>query len=354
MTCGSEDHTVTAADTFFAHPVFHLFADDAAFGMPEDEAGAGDFLDGEQVELFAEDAVVAGLDFFEVLEVGVEIFLGEEGGSVESLELGVLLIAEPIGAGETGDLEGFDAAGGGDMGAAAEVYEVAVAVEGDFVAGFGEALDEVELHEVVVGAEVFQALFAGDELANEGLVAGDDFGHFLLDPGEVIGSEGSGAIEVVEEAAFGGGAVAEFGFRIELEDGGRHDVSGRVAEDVERVGGFVGEELEGDVVRERSGEVDEARLGGVGSGIHGGFGGRFLGGDGIVRDGRVGDILNESGCGDGRPDAGDEGSLGEARGDGVGDVQGSGSGGESADGAVGQSDLNFAHGVENRISRRGR
>jgi hypothetical protein len=152
-----EDHIVTAADTFFAHPVFHGLADEAALGVPEDEAGAGDFLDGEEVELLAEDAVVAGLDLFEFLEVGFEVLGVEEGGAVDALELLVVLVAEPVGAGDGGDLEGLDAAGGGDVRAAAEVGEVAVAVEGDLVAGVGELLDEVDLHELAVGGVVGEA-----------------------------------------------------------------------------------------------------------------------------------------------------------------------------------------------------
>ena len=36
-----EDERVAAAQVFFAHPVFHLLADDAALRMPENQAGAG-------------------------------------------------------------------------------------------------------------------------------------------------------------------------------------------------------------------------------------------------------------------------------------------------------------------------
>ena len=126
MMCGVKTMLVAAADAFLAHPVFHGLADEAALGMPEDEAGAGDLLDGEEVELLAEDAVVARLDLFELLEVGVEVLRVEEGCAVDALELLVLLVAEPVGAGDGGDLERLDAAGGGDVRAAAEVGEVAV------------------------------------------------------------------------------------------------------------------------------------------------------------------------------------------------------------------------------------
>ena len=72
--------------------------------MPEDEAGAGELLNAEEVELLAEDAMVAARGFFKAREVGVEIFLREERGAVDALELRILLVAEPVGAGEAGRL----------------------------------------------------------------------------------------------------------------------------------------------------------------------------------------------------------------------------------------------------------
>ena len=197
---GGEDEIVTATDTFFAHPVFHGLADEASLWVPEDEAGSGYLLDGEEVELLAEDAVVAGLDLFEALEVGFEVLGVEEGGAVDALELLVLFVAEPVGSGDGGDFEGFDAACGGDVGAAAEVGEGTVAVEGDFVAGLGEAVDEVELHELAFAFVVGDGLFAGFGGVDEGLVAGYYFGHAGFDGGEVGLGEGGGAVDVVEEA----------------------------------------------------------------------------------------------------------------------------------------------------------
>ena len=70
--------------------------------MPEDEACAGDFVNAEEVELFAEEAVVAAGGLFESGEVGIHIFLGEEGGSVDALKLGIFFIAEPVSAGQGG------------------------------------------------------------------------------------------------------------------------------------------------------------------------------------------------------------------------------------------------------------
>ncbi len=144
------DELVAAAEALVAHPVFHDLADDGALGVPEDEAGAGELLNAEEVELLAEDAMVAARGFFEAREVGVEILLREEGGAVDALELRILLVAEPVSAGEACDFEGFDAAGGGHVRTTAEVDEVAVAIEADLVAGRGELGHEVGLHEVAV------------------------------------------------------------------------------------------------------------------------------------------------------------------------------------------------------------
>ena len=69
------DQRVAALQVLVAHPVFELLADDAALGMEEDQPGAGQFLDAEQVELLAELAVVALLGLFHLLEVRVQVLL---------------------------------------------------------------------------------------------------------------------------------------------------------------------------------------------------------------------------------------------------------------------------------------
>ena len=94
----------------------------------------------------------------------------------------------------------------------------------------------MRLHEVAVAFKFFEGLLARLVFADERLVARDDFGHFGFDGGEVFGREGLFAIEVVEEAGVGGGAVAELGLGEELEDGGGQHVRGGVAHDFERVG----------------------------------------------------------------------------------------------------------------------
>ena len=238
------DELVAAAEALVAHPVFHDLADDGALGVPEDEACAGELLNAEEVELLAQDAMVAARGFFKAGEVGVEIFLGEECGAIDALELRILLVAEPVSAGEAGDLESFDAAGGWDVRAATEVDELAVAIEADLVARLRELSYEVGLHEVAVALEFGEGLLARLILADKRLIAGDNFGHFGFYGREIFGCEGFFAIEVVEETGIGRGAVAELGFRKKLEDSSGHDVRGGVAQNFQRIGIVFFDELE--------------------------------------------------------------------------------------------------------------
>ncbi len=180
-------------------------------------------------------------------------------------------------------------------------------------------------------------MLAGFDFADEGLVARDDLGHAGFDGGEVGLGEGCFAVDVVEEALVGGGAVAELGLGEELEDGGGHDVRGGVADDLE--GGFVLllQEPEGDVFGERGGEVDDALGGGVDGGVvHGlrGVGRRV--GRGVV-DAAFGLVDVEAGEGFYLSNDYDRG---EARGDRRGDVEGGGAGCDFADAAVGKLDAN--------------
>ena len=72
-----------------------------------------------------------------------------------------------------------------NMRAAAEVGEVAVLVERDLFAGFGELLDEVDLHELALCGVVGEALIAGLFVADELFVARNHLGHARFDGGEV-------------------------------------------------------------------------------------------------------------------------------------------------------------------------
>ena len=157
---GREDQRVAAPQAFLAHPVFHHLADDAALGMPEDESRAGQLLNAEEVQLLAQQAMVALGRFFQAGKVRVHVLLREERRAVDALQLRILLVAQPVSAGQAGHLDGLDAAGRGHVRPAAKVHELAVAIKADLVAGRGEFGHEVGLHEVAVACKLFQRLLS--------------------------------------------------------------------------------------------------------------------------------------------------------------------------------------------------
>src|SRR5437764_16558 len=88
----------------------------------------------EQVEFAAELAVVAALGFLEPEQVLVKLLLAGPGGAVDALQLRVPGVAAPIGAGHIHQLEGLpEPAGRGEMRPDAQIDEIALAVEADFL-----------------------------------------------------------------------------------------------------------------------------------------------------------------------------------------------------------------------------
>src|SRR5689334_3164518 len=120
------------------------------------------------------------------------------------------------------------------MWAAAEVGELAGAVERNLFIGLGELLDEMALHEVAFFFEFLKTLLTGEELARIRLVALHQFLHFLLDLFQVFRSERSRTIKIVKEAGFSGRTMAELGLRKKFQYGGGEQVRGRMTKHFQR------------------------------------------------------------------------------------------------------------------------
>src|SRR5689334_13598526 len=89
--------------------------------------------------------MVALLGLFQAVEIFVQLASVAPGGAVDALELGILGVAAPIGAGDLGQLECVaHVRGGAKMRAAAEVMPVAMPIDRDILIG-GNALDQFRL-----------------------------------------------------------------------------------------------------------------------------------------------------------------------------------------------------------------
>ena len=72
--------------------------------------------------------MVACLDLLQPFEVLLQVLGIKKRGAVDALQLLVLLVTEPVGAGKRRELEAFDPAGARHMRPAAKVHKAAVPV----------------------------------------------------------------------------------------------------------------------------------------------------------------------------------------------------------------------------------
>src|ERR1700730_11209193 len=136
--------------------------------MPENQPGPRQFLNGKQIELLAQHAMVALLGLFLFIEKIVELFLRKKRRAVNTLQLRVLLIAQPVGASNIQELERFDLASRRNVRAAAEIQELAGLVDRNLFIGLGELLDEVALHEAAFALELCQSFVTWQKFARIG------------------------------------------------------------------------------------------------------------------------------------------------------------------------------------------
>jgi len=225
----------------------------------------------EQLQFLAELAVVALLRLLEEPEMLIELLAGEEGGAVDPLQLLILLVALPVGAGDAEQLERLDPSRRRKVRPATEVDEVTLLVTGDDVA-VGLVADQLDLQVIPPALEEpdrvrFRLLDALD-LA----VAIDDLLHLRFDGRQLVGRERLVPFEVVVEAAVDDRAHADLHVGPQLLHGVGQDVRRRVTVDLERVLRWGEDDLQRAVLAQREGHVHQPAV--------------HLGGDGVAGEPR--------------------------------------------------------------------
>src|SRR6266702_1462155 len=300
---------------FGAEPVLDNLTNEAALGMPEDEAGAGFFLNAEEVELDAKLAVVAALGFFKTVQMFVQLFLREESHGVNALELGIAFLAFPVRAGDVHQLERLDAFGRRDVRAAAEVDEFSGGVERNHRLA-GLFFHQLAFENLITLLVEIQSFGLGNELALVWEVLGGELVHLFFDFGEIFRGEGLVAEEFVEEAGIHRRTDAELHVRVEFHHGGGEQMRGGMTEDEEGIRIFFGENLQAHVMVERPSQVNQLAFA------------VFLR-----------SVLTGRGLGD----AGDKGGIGKARRTSPCDVRRSRALGDFLNAAIRQCDVNLLH-----------
>ncbi len=239
-----------------AHEADELVVERHALRQVERRAGR-ERIEVEEAELGADAAVIAALRLLDALEVLRELLLRGEGGAVDALELRPRFVAAEIGARGFEQLHGADLGGVLDVGPAAEIHEPAVAEDRDL----GAVRDVGEARELELFAhrrEQPLGLGAGDDLALEVGLLGEDRVHLLLDLREILGREGVLHEEVVLElVAVVAAAGVDLGLREQTLHGVGHHVFGRMPDHLAAGGILRGHDLERDVPLEGPPQIDQ-------------------------------------------------------------------------------------------------
>src|SRR6185312_3803873 len=187
----------------------------------------------DEVELSAQAAMVARLRLLETRKVGVEILRLVERRSVHTRELGLGLVAAPVGTRKREELHRLDRLRVLEMRPAAQVDEVALRVERDVAF---RRVDELDLVRLALLLEAFARVVPRDLLALPDAALLDLPLDLVLEPLQIGLRDWLGELEVVVEAVFDRRADRDLRPREEPARGLREEVRGRVAQDVERVG----------------------------------------------------------------------------------------------------------------------
>jgi hypothetical protein len=224
----------------------------------------GIFVKAEEIELLAEHPMIALLRLFEEGEVLLQVVLAEESGAIDAHQLLPLRICTPVGTRHCRELGVLEKARVRHVGPAAEIHEIAVAIEGERVAPPLDLAHQLELELVVATVD---GLVAREDLvlfrvlhlaALEGVRLLGNAPHLLLDGGEVLwGDLPVREVDVVVEPVLHHRPDGELGARIEAEDRVRHEVGGRVPQHLERLGILLREQRHLGAVREWGSEVDD-------------------------------------------------------------------------------------------------
>ena len=142
------------------------------------------------------------------------------------------LIAAPVSARNTHQLEGTDLPRVLDMRAATEIKEVALLVNAHL--GVGQIFDNLYLIVLPFVAKVLQSLLAGPAVAQEGILLADNPPHAGLYLWQIIRSERAREIEIVVKAIFDSGPDGEASVRKDLLHGLCHDVRSGMAHALNR------------------------------------------------------------------------------------------------------------------------
>ena len=212
--------------------------------MPEDQTRADYFLDGEEIELLTQHAMISLPRLLQPIQVCVQVLLLKPGGSVDPLEHLPLLVSSPVRSRCMKQLEVLEAAGARDVWTATEVHERTIGVHGNglVVPQLGNSF---QLQGVI--GKTAARLAPVDDFPNEGEITRSHLGHLGFEPLQIFRCKGTIHLEVVVEPVFDGRSEPDARCRKKLAHSRGQDVSRGVAEELERLRVALGQDRHGSI-----------------------------------------------------------------------------------------------------------
>ena len=156
----------------------------------------------------------------------IQIFLLEEGGSVDTLEHFVLGITAPVSAGNCHNLEYLYFAGGTHVRTGAEICEVALFIHGN-LSIFRKVIDQHNLVILSLVLEELQCFIAADYFLYQWNVFLGNLGHFLFNGCEIFLAENMGRVQIIVETVINSRSDGKLGAWEQVLDSlGHHMGSG--------------------------------------------------------------------------------------------------------------------------------
>ncbi|MNC26703.1 hypothetical protein D3C75_748450 [compost metagenome] len=225
---------------------FQLAEDGPAIVVPEHHAG-GLFLHVVQVELLADLAVVALGGLFKTLQVGLELLLVGPGGAVDALQHLVVGVAAPVGAGHLLQLEMVAVTHVRHVGAATHVDVLFVMIETGLVITGDVLIQDLDLVGLAAGLEHVARLLPGDLLLDDVVILGGQRQHALFQGSQIFIGQGAVEINVVVKTVVDHRTYGHLGLGPELLDGMTQQVGTGVAQNVQTVFVFGGDDGQGGI-----------------------------------------------------------------------------------------------------------
>ena len=211
----------------------------------------------EEVQLAAQLAVVALLGLLQQGQVLLQVFFVGPGRAVNALQHFVAVVTAPIRPRHFHELEVLEFAGARHVGAAAQIFKTAFAVQADVFTSW-DGRDDLGLVVLAHALEVGHGFIARQDAAHHGLVFGGQVGHFLFNRGQIVWGERSLIREVVIKAVVDHRADGHLRIGEQLFDGVGQEMGCGVANQVQTIGVLGGDDGQTAVLGDGVAGVDQA------------------------------------------------------------------------------------------------